>query len=80
MTHKSNIVYFQFKLLSTHIRFGGQDSGEDDIREPLRRKTRLNKKYVQRGYGIEIAGTNEKGYIRSVCFNFSHFCLQEGLR
>lgn len=35
VTHKSNIVDLQFKLLSTHIRFGGQDGGEDDVREPL---------------------------------------------
>lgn len=46
VAHKSNIVYFQFKFLSTHIRFGGQDGGKDDIREPLKWKTRLNKKCV----------------------------------
>lgn len=34
VAHKSNIVYLQFKLLPTHIRFGGQDCGEDDVREP----------------------------------------------
>ena len=34
VTHKPNIVYLQFKLLSTHVGFGGQDGGEDDVREP----------------------------------------------
>lgn len=48
MTHKTNIVYFQFKLLSTNIRFGCQDSGEGAIREPARRRrSKLNNEYVQ---------------------------------
>lgn len=38
MTHKTNIVYLQFKLFPTHFRLGGQNGGEDDVREPRRRK------------------------------------------
>lgn len=34
VTHKSHIVYLQFKLLPTHIRFGGQDGGKNDVRKP----------------------------------------------
>lgn len=63
VTHKSNIVYLQFKLLSTHVRFGGQDGGQDDVGEPKRRKNRLNKKSVQggmRGYRTETAGTSKR--------------------
>lgn len=54
MTNKSNIVYLQFKLLSTHVRFGGQDGGEDDVREPLRRKNRDNKKCVLGGMRVTV--------------------------
>lgn len=59
VTHKSNIVYLQFKLLSTYIGFGGQDGGQDDVREPLRSRNRLNKKNVQggmKGYSTETVG------------------------
>lgn len=36
--NETHIVYLQLKLLPTHIRLGGQDSGEDDVREPYWRK------------------------------------------
>ena len=61
MTHKSNIVYLQFKLLSTHVRLGGQDGGKDDVREPLRRN-RLNKKSVQGG--MNVAAQKRLGQVR----------------
>lgn len=35
MTDKANIVYLQLKFLPTYVRFGGQDGGEDDVREPF---------------------------------------------
>lgn len=35
VSDKSNIVYLQLKFLSAYVRFGGQDSGEDDVREPF---------------------------------------------
>lgn len=47
MAHKSNIVYLQFKLLSTHIRFRSQNGGKDDIREPEKKESELSQKSVQ---------------------------------
>lgn len=35
VSDKSNIVYLQLKFLPTYVRFGGQDGGEDDVREPF---------------------------------------------
>lgn len=39
VTNKANIVNLQLKLLSTHVRFGGQDGSEDDVRKPTERIT-----------------------------------------
>lgn len=35
MSDKSNIVDLQLKFLAAYVRFGGQDGGEDDVREPF---------------------------------------------
>lgn len=71
VTHKSNIVYLQFKLLSTHVRFGGQDGGQDDVREPLRGKNRLNKNCVQ-GRMRETSGDKLRVF-KLVLFTFFTF-------
>lgn len=49
VTHKSNIIYLEFKLLSTHIVLGGQDGGQDAIRKPRGRKHKLNEKPCKLG-------------------------------
>lgn len=35
VTDKANIVYLQLKFLPAYVRFGGQNGGEDDVREPF---------------------------------------------
>lgn len=57
VTHESNIVYLQLKLLSTHVGFGGKDGGQDDVREPLGGKKRLSERCARgrmRRHGTEI--------------------------
>lgn len=76
VTHKSNIVYLQFELLSTHVRFGGQDGGEDDVGEPKRRKKTLNKKGVQGGMRGYI--TNASGF-KLALFTFFTFLSTRGV-
>lgn len=72
--HKSNIVYLQFKLLSAHIGFGGQDGGEDDVREPERGKKPVKKMCSMRGAETEQKELREVR-ISSVCLDLSHSCL-----
>lgn len=47
VAHESDVVYLQFKLLSTHVGFGGQDGGQDAVGEPSTGKRRLNEKDLQ---------------------------------
>lgn len=51
VTHKSNVIYLQFKLLPAHVRFGGQDGGQDDVGKPSERKKHKQQSETCAGQG-----------------------------
>ena len=72
VTHKTHIVNLQLKLLPTHIRLGGEDSGKDDVREPTgRRKTFL--KQSSRPRKTVVCGKRRWRTEKSEKFNLALF-------